>query len=76
MLTLLIVILLLVLLASYAGPRYYPAYASRFRRSPLWGRRSNLLLIVLGIIAALWFLGIITADGIHSPFTTRTIRLP
>ncbi|HKP87026.1 MAG TPA: DUF3309 domain-containing protein [Blastocatellia bacterium] len=59
MLVLLIVILLLAWLFSWGGPRYYPAYATRYSRYPLWGGGSHLLLVVLAILLLLWLLGVI-----------------
>ena len=80
MLTLIVVLLLIVWLASLAGPRYYPAYTARYRRYPLWGGRSNVLLAVLGLLIILWLLGVIKVDGLRSPLNTRgtnpTIKLP
>lgn len=68
MITTLIVILLIVWLASLAGPRYYPAYSSRrYRRYPLWGGRSNVLLVVLALFIILWLLGVIRVGGFPSP---------
>ena len=80
MLTLLLIILLVVWLFSYAGPRYYPAYTTRYRRYPLWGGRSNILLVILALILALWLLGVIRIGGLRSPLQTRqhspTFRVP
>jgi hypothetical protein len=75
MLILIIVLLLLAWFGGYIGPRYYPAYASRYRRYPLWGGRSNILLVVLGILIVLWLLGIIQFGGLHTPFVTHPVRL-
>jgi hypothetical protein len=80
MLLLLLIILLAVWLFSYAGPRYYPAYTNRYRRYPLWGGRSNILLVILALIIVLWLLGVIRIGGLPSPINTRhsppTLRLP
>jgi len=43
MLILLLIIIFVVWLLSYSGPRYYPAYTGRYSRYPLWGGRSHIL---------------------------------
>jgi hypothetical protein len=59
MLILLLVILAIVWLFSWSGPRFYPAYTTRYRSYPLWGGGSHILLVILGILLLLWFLGVI-----------------
>lgn len=80
MLLLIVVLLLIIWLAGYAGPRYYPAYTTRYRRYPLWGGRSNVLLAVVALLIILWLLGVIKVDGLPSPLNTGrvnpTIKLP
>ncbi|HXU39103.1 MAG TPA: hypothetical protein VN937_22300 [Blastocatellia bacterium] len=56
---LLILILALIWIFSWSGPRYYPAYADRYNRYPLWGGRSHILLVILAIVLILWLLGAI-----------------
>jgi hypothetical protein len=58
MLMLLIILLAVIWLVSWGGPRYYPAYATRHRWYPFWGGTSNILLIALVIILLLWLLGV------------------
>jgi hypothetical protein len=83
--TLLIVVLIIVFLAFWAGPRYYPAYAKRRgyapRAFPAWSGRSNILLWVVGLLVLMWLFGLIRVGNFHSPFertiTTRPIiRIP
>ena len=80
MLILLLIIILVVWLFSYAGPRYYPAYTTRYSRYPLWGGRSNILLAILALIFVLWLLGVIRIGRLPSPIHTRrsgpTFRVP
>jgi hypothetical protein len=80
MLILLLVILLVVWAFSYAGPRYYPSYTTRYGRYPLWGGRSNILLGVLALVVALWLFGFIHVNGLPSPLNTRratpVLRVP
>jgi hypothetical protein len=80
MLILLLIIIAIVWLFSYAGPRYYPAYSTRYSRYPLWGGRSHILLVILAVIFALWLLGAIRIGGLRSPLNTRhsspTFRAP
>ena len=59
MLITLLVILAIIWLFSWSGPRYYPAYTSRYRWYPMWGGGSHILLVILGIILLLWFLGVV-----------------
>lgn len=59
MLVLLLIILLLLWLFSWSGPRYYPAYADRYRWYPLWGGSSHVLLAMLLILFLLWLLGVV-----------------
>ena len=59
MLMLLLIILLLLWLFSWSGPRYYPAYAGRYRWYPLWGGSSHVLLAMLLILFLLWLLGVV-----------------
>jgi hypothetical protein len=54
---LLILIPALIWIFSWSGPRYYPVYADRYNRYPLWGGRSHILLVILAIILLLWLLG-------------------
>lgn len=56
---LLILILALLWIFSWSGPRYYPAYAARYNRYPLWGGRSHILLVILALVLLLWLLGAI-----------------
>ena len=56
---LLILILALIWIFSWSGPRYYPAYAHRYNRYPLWGGRSHILLVIFVILLLLWMLGVI-----------------
>jgi len=56
---LLILILALIWIFSWSGPRYYPAYADRYNRYPLWGGRSHILLVILAIVLILWLLGVL-----------------
>ena len=63
MLTLLLVILLLMWAFSWGGPRFYPAYSTRYRAYPLWGNRSHTLLIIVLILVILWALGYIGPSG-------------
>jgi hypothetical protein len=44
---------------SWGGPRFYPAYADRYRAYPLWGGSSHVLLAILAILLILWLLGVI-----------------
>lgn len=76
MLTLIVVALLIAFAVMYAGPRYSPAFASRFRRPHFSGRQSNLLLIILAAVVLLWLFGVITVDGLNSPLNTRGFRFP
>ena len=80
MLLLLLIIILALWLFSYAGPRHYPAYTTRYSRYPLWGGRSNILLVILALLLVLWLLGVIRISGLRSPIHTRhsgpTIRVP
>jgi len=80
MLILLLIIIFIVWLLSYSGPRYYPAYTTRYSQYPLWGGRSHILLVILALIIVLWLLGVIRIGGIPSPFQTRrsghTFRVP
>ena len=80
MLILLLIIVLVVWLLSYAGPRYYPAYTNRYSRYPLWGGRSNILLVILALILVLRLLGVIRIGGLPSPVHTGrsgpTFRVP
>jgi hypothetical protein len=59
MLITLLVILAIIYLFSWGGPRYYPAYTTRYSRYPLWGGGSHILLVIVGILLLLWFLGVI-----------------
>ena len=65
MLTLLLVILLLMWFFGYAGPRFYPAYTTRYRRYPYWGNRSHTLLVIVLILVILWALGYIGPAGVY-----------
>ena len=56
---LIILILAVIWIFSWGGPRYYPAYADRYSRYPLWGGRSHVLLVILAILFVLWLLGAI-----------------
>ena len=56
---LLILILALIWIFGWSGPRYYPAYAHRYNRYPLWGGRSHIVLVILLIVLLLWLLGAI-----------------
>ncbi|HZS07770.1 MAG TPA: hypothetical protein VFD58_23240 [Blastocatellia bacterium] len=80
MLILLLIIVFAVWLFSWGGPRYYPAYTTRYRRYPLWGGRSNILLAILGVVLLLWLLGYIHIAGLPSPLATRhsgpVLRVP
>jgi hypothetical protein len=80
MLILLLIIILVVWLLSYSGPRYYPAYTTRYSRYPLWGGRSHILLVILGLLIVLWLLGVFRIGGLPSPLHTRrsghTFRVP
>ena len=80
MLILLLIIIAVIWLFSFAGPRYYPAYTTRYRQYPLWGGRSHVLLIILALLVILWLLGYIHIGGLPSPLNTRhsshTIRVP
>ena len=58
MLVTLAILFAVLWLFSWGGPRYYPAYATRYRRYPFWGGGSNILLVVLGIALLLWLLGV------------------
>ena len=59
MLLLLLVVLAAVWFFSWGGPRFYPAYADRYRAYPLWGGGSHVLLAILAILLILWLLGVI-----------------
>ncbi len=59
MLTLLLIVLLLAWAFSWGGPRWYPAYTTRYRHYPYWGNRSHTLLAIVAIIAILVLLGYI-----------------
>jgi hypothetical protein len=59
MLLLLLIILFVVWLFSWSGPRFYPAYTDRYRAYPLWGGGSHVLLALLLILVLLWLLGVI-----------------
>jgi len=59
MLITILVILAIIWLFSWSGPRYYPAYATRYSRYPLWGGGSHILLVIVAIILLLWFLGVV-----------------
>jgi hypothetical protein len=59
MLLILLIVLAVVWLFSWSGPRYYPAYATRYARYPLWGGSSHVLLVLLAILALLLLLGVI-----------------
>ena len=59
MLIWLLVILAIVYLFSWGGPRYYPAYTTRYSRYPLWGGSSHILLVILGILLLLYLLGVV-----------------
>ena len=80
MLILLLIIIFVVWLLSYSGPRYYPAYTTRYSRYPLWGGRSHFLLLILALLVVLWLLGVIRIGGLPSPLHTRgpgpTFRVP
>jgi len=85
MTTLLIIVLVIALIASWSYPRYYPAYARRrgftARTYPAWSRRHNILLAVVGLILLLWLLGFIRVGNYHSPFehslsSRPIIRIP
>jgi hypothetical protein len=56
---LLLIILAVIWLLSWSGPRYYPAYATRYSRYPLWGGSSHVLLVLLAILVLLLLLGVI-----------------
>jgi hypothetical protein len=71
MLLLLLVIIAAIWLFSYAGPRYYPAYTTRYSQYPLWGGRSHVLLIILALLVVLWLLGYIRIGGLNSPVNRR-----
>ena len=71
MLILLLVILAIIWHFSYAGPRYYPAYTTRYSQYPLWGGRSHVLLIILALLVVLWLLGYIRIGGLPSPINSR-----
>jgi hypothetical protein len=71
MLILLLIIIFVVWLFSYAGPRYYPAYTTRYSRYPLWGGRSHILVVILALILVLWLLGVFRIGGFPSPLHTR-----
>jgi len=71
MLILLLIIILAIWLFSYSGPRYYPAYTTRYSRYPLWGGRSHVLLVILVLVLALWLFGVIRIGGLRSPLHTR-----
>ena len=53
MLILLLIILAVVWLVSWSGPRYYPAYSTRYSGYPFWGGSSHVLLVLLGYAALL-----------------------
>jgi hypothetical protein len=80
MLFLLLIIIFVVWLLSYSGPRYYPAYTTRYNRYPLWGGRSHILLVILALIVVLWLLGVFRIGGLPSPLHTGrsgpTFRVP
>ena len=80
MLFLLLIIIFVVWLLSYSGPRYYPAYTTRYSRYPLWGDRSHILLVILALILVLWLLGVTRIGGLPSPLHTGrsgpTFRVP
>jgi uncharacterized membrane protein YhdT len=57
MFTLLFFLLVLVWLASWGVPAYYPAYAARYSGYPLWGNSSHILLGFIAIMLLLWSLG-------------------
>jgi hypothetical protein len=80
MLILLLIIIFIVWLLSYSGPRYYPAYTTRYSRYPLWGGRSHILLVILALLIVLWLLGVFRIGGLPSPLHTRrsspTFRVP
>ena len=59
MLILLLVILAIVYLFSWGGPRYYPAYTTRYSRYPLWGGGSHILLVILGVLLLLYLLVVV-----------------
>ena len=59
MLLLLLIILAIIWLLSWSGPRYYPAYANRYSRYPLWGGSSHVLLLLLAMLVLLLLLGVI-----------------
>ena len=85
MTTLLIVVLIIALVASWGYPRYSPAYARRrgyaSRTYPAWNRGHNILLGVVGLIILFWLIGFIRVGNIHSPFersisSRPIIRIP
>ena len=55
----LLIILLVIWFFSFSGPRYYPAYTSRYGWYPLWGGGSHVLLAIVAIMLLLWFLGVV-----------------
>ena len=57
MLLTILIILAVIWLFSWSGPRYYPAYASRNSWYPLWGGGSHVLLVLLAIVVLLYLLG-------------------
>jgi hypothetical protein len=59
MILLLLVILAVIWLLSWSGPRFYPAYTNRYSWYPLWGGGSNVLLVLLVILLLLYLLGVI-----------------
>jgi len=59
MLVTLLIILAVIWLFSWRGPSFYPAYATRYSRYPLWGGSSHWLLVLLAILALLYLLGVI-----------------
>jgi len=80
MLFLLLIIIFFVWLLSYSGPRYYPAYTTRYSRYPLWGGRSHILLVIVALLVVLCLLGVIRIGGLPSPLHKRgsgpTFRVP
>ena len=85
MTTLLIIVLIIALIASWGYPRYAPAYARRrgyaYRTYPAWNRGNNIILAVVGLIILFWLVGLIRVGNYHSPFersisTRPIIRIP
>jgi hypothetical protein len=59
MLLILLIIVAAIWLFSWGGPRYYPAYATRYARYPFWGGSSHALLVLLVVLFLLWWMGVI-----------------